>query len=431
MPTVTRDDGVQFAVRAYRELLTAKSASLIKREIRLLERSHGSYAQLFPQPDGQLEAVFSRDPGYLLGETVANHFDNPADLIYCERLGDSDDVLLVVVRSGSVYLDAKLSVDNLIDELTSIGYVGHHFQVYLYGELPIGATEEEGLFSFPQEAVESFEYLDSPVFDSLPSLRQFELMPVSRAISKAKVGGRSPLTLLLLIIVALLLGYLVYDYMVPTTTPTVTKPVTEAGKPEKPINPYEQFELALQKPSPVEQLSEIVKDINSVSTIPGWEVASFSYTRSGMRFTFNSVGGTLAMLHDWGRVNKYPINIATNNFTLYLPSKVKSRSKPTQIANAQAVYLELIKRVSHVLYLPDGGQSQGASQDTLVQFVSAQSQGNFREIRVAVNFTNIAPQTFVMLGHQLQGLPINLEQVNATSADGLFSGKIDLVIVGE
>lgn len=120
MPVLIRDDGSQFITRAYRELLSAKKFALQKREVTLLERDNGSFVRLFRQSNGDIEAVFSHEQGYLLGETVWHFFENSDALIYCEILDGGEKAVLVVVRQGSVFLDAEISVSQIIDEFSAL-----------------------------------------------------------------------------------------------------------------------------------------------------------------------------------------------------------------------------------------------------------------------------------------------------------------------
>ena len=77
MPQILRHDGVPFVVYTYRELVTAKKYNLLKRELEMLAREHGANARFYIYPDGDLEAIFSQEEGYLLGENIWQHFGNP------------------------------------------------------------------------------------------------------------------------------------------------------------------------------------------------------------------------------------------------------------------------------------------------------------------------------------------------------------------
>ena len=106
MSTLVRSDGTQFVMQAYRELLSAKKKSQIIQEIRFLAEQQGQY-----------EAVFSTEPGYWLGESIWHYFNQPKNLIYCEALPDSAQVLTVVIQQGSVYIDSQMLASSLQLEL--------------------------------------------------------------------------------------------------------------------------------------------------------------------------------------------------------------------------------------------------------------------------------------------------------------------------
>ncbi len=68
-----------------------------------------------------MEAVFSKESGYLLGENVWTYFDKSPYLIFCERLSkDTNQVLLVIVRANEVYLDTVVDNEKLRTELVPL-----------------------------------------------------------------------------------------------------------------------------------------------------------------------------------------------------------------------------------------------------------------------------------------------------------------------
>src|SRR6185312_4573646 len=160
MPILRRNDGTSFVIQPYRESLSLTSTGLLKKELYLLGQNYGGYSRIFRQPDGRFEAVFSRDPGYLLGETVWQHFGKPYDLLYCEALdGESQQALVVVVRGGSVYLDAKIPYANLAEELAPLQAGTGTFVVYTQGDVPLSKNVEPGKFSLDPARVKSFTRL--------------------------------------------------------------------------------------------------------------------------------------------------------------------------------------------------------------------------------------------------------------------------------
>ena len=104
MAYLTREDGEHFVIPSYREVLSAKQKSVLKKDILLLSQSYGEYITLQRKSPVQYEVAFSPDTGYLLGETVWQHFKRPADLIYCEAIPGTTEAILVIVKAGSVYL---------------------------------------------------------------------------------------------------------------------------------------------------------------------------------------------------------------------------------------------------------------------------------------------------------------------------------------
>src|SRR5665213_2262909 len=104
MPHITREDGEHFVTPSYRDILSAKKASLLKKEILLLSSNYGNFITLHRKNADQFEAAFSNEPGNLLGETVWYYFKRPNDLIYCEAISGTSEAILVIVKNGSVWL---------------------------------------------------------------------------------------------------------------------------------------------------------------------------------------------------------------------------------------------------------------------------------------------------------------------------------------
>ena len=117
MAYITRDDGVQFVIPSYRDVITMKSASGLKKEILTLSSSYGEYITLQQKSTVQYEVAFSPDTGYLLGESIWHHFSRPIDMVYCEAVPNTTEAILVIVVAGSVYLDGRFQIDSIPDEL--------------------------------------------------------------------------------------------------------------------------------------------------------------------------------------------------------------------------------------------------------------------------------------------------------------------------
>src|SRR5262245_20600863 len=107
MPYIAREDGERFVLPFYRNFLIFNQKSQLKKEILLLSQSYGEYITLQKKNATQYEVAFSPDTGYLLGESIWHNFKKPLDLIYCEAIPNTTEAILVIVKSGSVYLDGS------------------------------------------------------------------------------------------------------------------------------------------------------------------------------------------------------------------------------------------------------------------------------------------------------------------------------------
>jgi hypothetical protein len=108
MPYITREDGERFIIPSYRDTISANKSSLLKKEVMLLSSNYGEYIVLQKKKSAsEYEVAFSADQGYLLGESVWNYFKQPFDMIYCEAIPNTTEAILVIVKSGSVYLDGS------------------------------------------------------------------------------------------------------------------------------------------------------------------------------------------------------------------------------------------------------------------------------------------------------------------------------------
>ena len=148
MSYITREDGEHFVIPSYRDVITSKQKSFIKKEILLLSQSYGEYITLQKKNDNQYEVAFSPDTGYLLGESLWHYFKRPLDMIYCEAIPNTTEAILVIVKNGSVYLDGSFPLDSIPEELVVFLTQQNNFEICIYGDVPISQTPEIGKFSF-------------------------------------------------------------------------------------------------------------------------------------------------------------------------------------------------------------------------------------------------------------------------------------------
>src|SRR3990167_990187 len=117
MSTLTRSDGTQFVMQAYRELLTVERHSQLMQTLRQLIDQQGEFIVILKKNQRTVEAVLSKEPGFLFGESIWEFFGKPAHLIYCEFDPTDGEILLVVIQDSVVYLDKKIQPADLRTEL--------------------------------------------------------------------------------------------------------------------------------------------------------------------------------------------------------------------------------------------------------------------------------------------------------------------------
>lgn len=415
MPILKRDDGIQFAIQAYRELLQPIKKSLLKNEIRMLAQNHGEYVRLFKQPTGQIEAVFSRDPGFLLGEAIWQHFGKPNDLIYCETLTGGRYALVVVVRSGSVYLDAKIPFPSIADEFSSLLTGAVKYDIYVYGNVPVSNTQERGKFVFDPAFVKSFTRLEQPVFPTLPIDDNLQLLPLEFALRAEKVSKKTWMPYLIGGLILLLFIVWWYHHI---TTQKIATPVAVAPTTQAQVDSFQGYKAALMTPAPEKQLAEFVAVVNLMYQLPGWEVTGVTFNNGTYTITLNPMGGGVMLLRQWARAHGALATINSAGVNLTIKSNLDNRATPSGIYHAEDVIATVIDRVDQMM-----------SQRS-VSVGNAVSYGNYGTTNMAIQFTGISPDVLILVGRQLADLPAQINSIQVTVGQGVLSGTIQLSILG-
>lgn len=406
MPILKRDDGVHFVVRPYREMLSAKKNYLLKREFRFLARNNGDFACCFKE-NSYIEAVFSREPGYLLGETVWDYFKRPRDMLYCEAVDQGRNIIVVIVMDGRVHVDAKLPRESLSDELASVVSGNNCFNIFVVGDVPLSERPEVGKFALDRAFVDSFTIVEHSVFSVLPVLQDFQLIPVEQAIQSQLLDQRfaswwSSLGLLLLIGAAL----------------WWTMPVQV--KPTNPIihNPYKRYEANLMTPGPEQVLSQLCHQLTMMYEVPGWHMMNYKYANQRLTVHLRSAGGDLAHLKQWAQQENAAVDLTTQGVELQQVLHLQNREPPSALVGTQQAMALLVDRINQIL--PDKGIQIQSSVDNRV----------YTETKLSVQFKNLLPDQLAQLGHAMMGLPVVMNGLSANVSDGLMNGELDISILG-
>lgn len=417
MSLLNRPDGIQFVVQPYRERIAIGKRSVMVQRIRLLSEQQGQYVLLSPLGADALEAVFSRESGYLLGETVWTYFDKPAYLIFCERLSkDNNQVLLVVIRANEVYLDILVDNDKLRSELLPLMTMQESFRVITCGDVSLSQIEAPGRFVLPRNLVSSFEIAKQPVFKNLPVLPSARLLTLLLALKSPLLGPRiSPAMLTAAAAVILAVVWWIYAVIPPNHEEVVVEKVAV----QQPDQAFMDFYAAMRSPIPAQQLAELASIIPVFYALPGWEVATVNYDGSRYRMQMNRQGGSLQWLTQWVGNRHYVLNLNAKGAEIIVPSELGVRPKP------QALY----PLPQEMAFLID--QLDGLFPNQSVNISDPRIFGQTQSRTVTINFADASPDTLALIGDTLgDNLPLSISTINVSARNGLLNGSIQLSVWG-
>ncbi len=414
MPLIARSDGLQFVLQPYRELIHFAKKSILIPKVQSLSQQHGQFVRLFKKAADQFEGVFSKEPGYLLGETVYQHFGRLQNLIFCEALAD-DHVLLVIVRDHSVYLDAKISLEQLQQELASAAVSAEPYHVFIYGKnLPFSEHPESGKFNLPSASVLSFAVLEEALFPRLVAHDDFRLQPIALALKAAQLTRQSPVAwgLGLVLVVVIFAAIMVHHSRVKSLIPVV-KPV-ELPK----VYPYQEYYKALSTPAPSQIVQELALLTHQLNFVPAWNVSLISYNGAQYQIQMNSQGGSLVSLDRWAAQHHFTVQLNAQGARLYMNSYLKNRASPTVVYSNPDMVKAVLDRLRHIL--PKQSVNLG----------NTQPRGSAQETQITIQLNQASGQLLLLLGEELEGLPISLSTLSFAMHNGLLSGSIQLSVWG-
>lgn len=420
MPQIMRQDGVPFVVYTYREIVTAKKTSLLKRELQLLARENGDFARFYVFPEGDYEVIFSRDSGYLLAENIWQHFGNPADLLYCEQMADTDNALLVVVRDSNVYLDAELPIENITDELVNLVGPDNQYKIYVYGDIPLSETETAGKFSFDDSMVKSFTILENPVFPTLETDEALKLIPFHDALAELPKESTGTLKIIIVVLFLAGVGYGIFTTLNRLHAPIAALPVFKPAPP--PVkNPYADYFSALETPAPAALIVQIMTNIQQLLTIPGWTPISMMYDSKTQMATFRlkSIGGDTGLLLTWIQQNNSILSVEAGKASIVYHLTAPNRPAPKNIYNLR----------STVSTLYDGLKEIFPGDD--IRLEKVEDHQVYKSVSIGITFNDVSIGVMRLFADELQNFPAVLSDFTLNTIDhGILSGNIELEVLG-
>lgn len=411
MPYITREDGERFVIPSYRDVLSAKKDALLKREITLLSSTHGEYIALQRKNISQYEIAFSNEAGYLLGETVWHYFKRPQDLIYCEAIPNTSEAILIIVKSGSVYLDGSFPIESISEELLVFRTQQSHFEIYIYGDVPISEKPEGDKFALDSSSVKSFTILEKPAFPQLPLVKAFQLQLVE-AVLRAQGIGVFPVKKALAAVVILLFLWIAWGYF--SAEETVIQPIKLIGR----SNPQQAYMNALTTPDPATEIRWVTGVTSSLFTIEGWYPSAITYMNGLLNASMKSTGTRTDILFAWAARNKVQVIAQSDGFHLIMQRQFLNRVPPTTIYDINKIIGQITDKISYIV--PGNNLRLGKYLDS----------GTYKEVALGIDFSQTTVTTLDLIGQQLKYLPLTLTSIKLTYDKITLSGSFELKAYG-
>lgn len=418
MSVISQNDGTQFVIQAYRERVEYKKKSQAETRIRNIAEQQGHFVRLFKHQAGELEAVFSTEPGYLLGESIKQYFQETKNLVYCEKIKGSKQNVLVIIKNGHVFTDTIIEDHQLKAELLPLLTLKTSFQIVASKDAPLiedSSQQTEERYCFPLEHTTSFEYLSSPLLPRLPSIPKVRLLPLQIALKSQGLRKNSFLNLSLTLgfLFAAIIGLMIVSAYKKTNTPV---------HPHKPhsINPFAAFDAALNSPEPSSQLSLIVVLVNKLYQMPGWELAEFSQKNDVLFVQVKSIGGSISALQTFADNNQFELSLHPSGVTLKAKLLTSPRSKQPHIYSLTHMSEALLDTLAHSLI------------GIRVSLLKTTQHGRAISNLFQLDFSDASPKELLLLQNILHNLPAVLVSADfRTNSAGLFSGRIKLSLWGK
>jgi hypothetical protein len=410
MAYITREDGEQFVIPSYRDVLTSRQTSVLKKEILLLSKNYGEYITLQKKGMNQYEVAFSTEPGYLLGESIWHFFKRPADMVFCEAIPNTLEAIVVIVKSGSVYLDGRFPIDTIPEELVVFLTQKNDFEIYIYGDIPLSKESEDGKFSFDASSVKSFTVLDEPVFSKVPLLKIYLLQLVEQVLATQGIGV-FPAKKVLTILAVLALIWMGYSWL--SKDEEVTEKVTTFVS-----NPYQGYFSALASPNPTLEIKHVSQLITILLSAPNWTARKITYANGLLTASMLSLGGSLEALSDWAKNNRASVDIATKGISVSFTASLPQRAQVQTIYPFNQVLTVIIDKLEKI----NPGNNLTLS--------NLNKGGPFSSGLLSIKLNSVTPDVMLIIGEQLTNLPVVVRGMQFEFNGNGYTGSITIEILG-
>lgn len=331
-------------------------------------------------------------------------------MIFCEAIPNTTEAILVIVKSGGVYLDGSFPVDSIPEELIIFLTQQNNFEIYIHGDVPISQTPEEGKFSFETSSVKSFTVLEEPIFQTLPLLKMYQLQLVDPVL-KAHGIGVFPVKQLLIGILGLVVIWFLWSYF--ATEKTIVQQFVRS-------NPYESFYTAMVSPKPDQEMKSFLELLEQMYSVPGWSPASVLYSKRNFSALMQSAGSKTEVLFDWAQQNHIASSIKSDGIYLSEDVNLPNRPIPSKIYPMKEVLATFVDRLANVY---------PGNNLTIGHFVKKEG-GVYTSATLTIKIQNISPVVLAMIGEQFKDLPFVLHEVKLNITDGNLTGSVIIEALG-
>lgn len=186
------------------------------------------------------------------------------------------------------------------------------------------------------------------------------------------------------------------------------------------VNPYEQYTLVMQTPSPSSQISELVRDLEKISRISGWTVLSWDYNGDVASVKLKADGGAPAKLLTATQAMKMSANFSPSGVVVNFGLGLDHRNLSDKMLDAQETADEIIKNIGKIISPND------------IKIDHTEKNRVFKKIDMSVNLNNISYSQLQAIGEKLGDAPakINLLSAEVNNKTQKLTGVLKISVVG-
>ena len=411
----TDNSDIEFVVNPVREYSAATGRAQLLREIRDKTHEYGDFCHVRKLNDGYAIA-YSHDRGYLLGESVARHFEYPENLIWCENIGkdrqDDARIVIVIVRNQKIMLDAELPATMVADDIgMGIGAGDEVFDIYSYGEVPIKQSTESADSNdmvIDPARTGNFVTLNQGIINLIIPDKSDRLSSPAKAVTRA--GLVSHVWKYAVTLAALSVS--VYWGFIYTPPPLQKQVITV-------VDNYKDYRVALQSISPSNALLLLGNDYLRLLALSRWQLATMQITDNKiMSYSLRPSVSDYQQAADFAE--SFDSTFAIKERDIVLTKSLSdnlTRAEPKQIVSLDELTIKLLNDLS---LNPNLSASLGKYS----------SNDHYRKCQLSLSARQISHADLVWLASILDGRPVNLNRASFSVSRFSFSGDITLTLFG-